>query len=153
VYFVRKDQSFNKIDTLLHCAQQTSEVCGIELETKSSNLRILSLYRASSANFIQFIDKLDATLKYLCNPKSEFLICGDINVDYLNVRTRKKLSSYLTTYNLSHTGTQNDSSTTIDNIFVDITRLSSSSACPIINGISDHDAQFLAFIIFLQQLT
>jgi len=34
------------------------------------------------------------------------------------------------------TRTQNDSSTTIDNIFVDIT-------CPIINGLSDHDAQFL----------
>jgi hypothetical protein len=49
---------------------------------------------------------------------------------------------------LSHTvhfatRTQNDSSTAISNIFVDITRLSSSSTCPIINGLSDHDAQFL----------
>jgi len=43
---VREDQSFNKIDTLLHCAEQILEVCATELETKSSNLRILALYRA-----------------------------------------------------------------------------------------------------------
>jgi len=49
--FVRKDQSFNKIDNPIHCAEQTLEACAIELETKSSNLRILALYRVPSANF------------------------------------------------------------------------------------------------------
>jgi hypothetical protein len=98
--FVREDQSFNKIDTSLHCAEQTLEVCAIELENKSFNLRLLALYRAPSANFNQFIKKLVATLKYLYNPKSEFLICGDINVDYLNDNNwKKQLNSLLTTYN------------------------------------------------------
>jgi len=71
---VREDQSFEKTYALIHYAEQTSEVCATELETKSSNLRILALNRAPSANFNQFIERLDATLKYLCNPKSEFLI-------------------------------------------------------------------------------
>jgi len=75
--FVREYQSFNKIGILLHCARRTLKVCAVELETKSSNFRILALYRAPSANFNQFIKRLDATLKYLYNPKSEFLICGD----------------------------------------------------------------------------
>jgi hypothetical protein len=49
---------------------------------------------------------------------------------------------------LSHTvhfasGIQNDSSTAVNNIFVDITGLSLSFICPIINALSDHDAQFL----------
>jgi hypothetical protein len=66
------------------------EVCAIELETKSSNLKILALYRAPSANFNQLIKRLDATLKYIYNPKSEFLICGDISVDYLNDSNHKK---------------------------------------------------------------
>jgi len=48
---VSEDQSFNKIDTLLHCTEQTVEVCAVKLETKSSNLHILVLYRAPSANF------------------------------------------------------------------------------------------------------
>jgi len=79
--FVTEDKSFNKIDILLHCAEQTLEVCAIELETKSSNLRMVALYRAPSVNCNQFIERLDATLKYLCNPQFEFLICGDIHVD------------------------------------------------------------------------
>jgi hypothetical protein len=39
--FVRVDQSFNRIGTSLHCAEQTLETCATEFETKSSNLRIL----------------------------------------------------------------------------------------------------------------
>jgi hypothetical protein len=79
--FVREDQSFNNIDTSFHCAEQTLEVCAVELETESSNLCILALCRG---NFDQFIKTLDATLKYLHNTKYEFLICGDINIDNLN---------------------------------------------------------------------
>ncbi|PNF25679.1 hypothetical protein B7P43_G16270, partial [Cryptotermes secundus] len=120
-----------------------------QLEIKTSNLIILCLYRSPTGHFNQFLKGLDATLKYLYNPKSEFLICGDINIDYLSDSNRKKqMNSLLTTYNLIHTVNfatriQNDSSTSIDNIFVDVTRFSSSSTSPIINGLSDHDAQFL----------
>jgi hypothetical protein len=58
------------------------------------------------------------------------------------------MSSLLTTYNLSHTvdfatRKQNKSSTAIDNIFVNNSRLKSSYTSPLINGLSDHDAQFL----------
>jgi exonuclease III len=75
---------------LLHCVEQILDLRAIELETKSTNLRILALYRAPSANFNKFIKRLDTTLKYLYNPKSEFLICGDINVDCLNDNNWKK---------------------------------------------------------------
>jgi hypothetical protein len=40
---------------------------------------------------------------------------------------------------------QNDSSIEIDNIFVNSIRFNSSSTSPIINGLSDHDAQYLMF--------
>jgi exonuclease III len=92
--FVREDQSFNKIGILLHCTEHNLEVCATELETKSSNLRTLALYRDSFANFNQFRERLDATLKYLHNPQSEFLICGDINVDHLNDNNHKKQTHY-----------------------------------------------------------
>jgi hypothetical protein len=46
----------------------------LNLKLKSSNLRILASYRVLSANFNQFIERLDAILKYLYNPKYEFLI-------------------------------------------------------------------------------
>jgi hypothetical protein len=52
----------------------------------------------------------------------------------------------LTTQNLSHTVNfatriQNNSSTAIDNVFVDNSRTNLSSASPITNGLSDHNAQ------------
>jgi exonuclease III len=65
------------------------EICAIQLETKTSTLIILSLYRAPSGDFQQFLKGLDATLKYLYNPETEFLICGDINIDCLNENNRK----------------------------------------------------------------
>jgi hypothetical protein len=37
------------------------------------------LYRGPSGDFIQFLKRLDVILKYLHNPKSEFIICGNIN--------------------------------------------------------------------------
>jgi len=45
--------------------------------TEHSELLVIHL-------FLCLIKILDATLKYLCNSKCEFLVCGDINIDYLN---------------------------------------------------------------------
>ena len=61
---------------------------------------------------------------------------------------KKHLSSLLTNCNLSHTVNfatrmQNGLSTAIDNIFVDNSRLGSTITLPLINGLSDHDAQLL----------
>jgi hypothetical protein len=66
--FVKKDQCLNKIDISHHCTEQDMEICAIQLEIKTSNLIILSLYRAPSGDFQQFLRGLDATLKYLYNP-------------------------------------------------------------------------------------
>jgi hypothetical protein len=75
--FVRTDQNFSKIDIPHHCKEQDFEICTIQLVTKTSNLIILILYGASSGYLIEFLRRLDATLKYLYNPKSKFIICGD----------------------------------------------------------------------------
>jgi hypothetical protein len=64
-----------------------------------------------------------------------------------------KVFKYLGITTINKNEVKDDSSITIDNIFVDITRLSSSATCPIINGPSDHDAQFLHLITLFQQLT
>jgi exonuclease III len=97
----------------------------------------------------EFLKRLDAILKYLYSPKSEFIICGDINVNYLKENIcKQQINSLLKTYNLSHTvnfatRVQNSSSTGIDNIFKYSARLSTFYTSPIVNGLSDHDAQFL----------
>jgi hypothetical protein len=108
------------------------EIFAIELQTKSSKLITLSLYRATTRDFNQFIKNLDDVLKYLYKPKVEFLICGDINTDYL---IKKKPSLIINTQSVTHnfeTRIQNNSSTAIDNIFVNNSRINLSSTSPII---------------------
>jgi hypothetical protein len=66
------------------------ETCAVEKEIEASKLIILSLYRRPAGDFNQFIENLYDTLKYLYKPKAEFLICGDINTDYLIESNQKK---------------------------------------------------------------
>jgi len=37
------------------------------------------------------------------------------------------------------------SATAIDNVFIDVSRLQDCVVCPVLNGLSDHDAQILTF--------
>jgi hypothetical protein len=139
----------NKLDISHNCKEKDLEICTFELETEALKLIVFSLYTAPTGDFNKLIENLDDILKYLNKPKAEFLICGNINTDYLiESNWKKQLSSLLTPYNLSHTvdfatRIQNKSSTAIYNIFVDNSRLVSSITTPLITGLSDHDAQLL----------
>ena len=79
--------------------------------------------------------------------KVEFVICGDININYLeNCNKRQQLDALLQTYNLIRTVSFltrkcKASSTTIDNIF--ITRTKNDIINPHINGISNYEAQIM----------
>jgi hypothetical protein len=73
-----------------HCKHQDFEICAIQLVTKTSHRIILSMHRAPSGDVNEFLRRQDATLKSLYNSKSEFIICSDINIDYLNESSPKK---------------------------------------------------------------
>ena len=100
---------------------------------------------------------LDSALNTWHRNKSEFVICGDINVNYLeNCTKRLQLDALLQTYNLTGTVAfptrKTDTSTSaIDNIFV--ARTTKYTIYPFINGLSDHEAQILMIdnIVFPKQ--
>ena len=88
-------------------------------------IRILTIYRSPAGDFSKFLEILDSFLRFLINPKTEIIICGDINVKYLiNNNRRYQLSSLLNSYNLMDTvdfptRMQHTSVSIIDNIFID----------------------------------
>jgi exonuclease III len=88
--YVKNGQHFIKIDTLRYCKEQKLEICAMQLETKSANLIILSLYKAPSGDTDKFLKRLDTILKSLYSPKSEFITYGDININHLNENDRKQ---------------------------------------------------------------
>jgi exonuclease III len=87
--FVHKKLTFSNVNLNEFCKQQDLEVCAVKLQFPFGNICILSIYRAPSGNFSYFLNGLDAILKSLYNTNLEFIICGDINVNYLVHNNRK----------------------------------------------------------------
>ena len=110
-------------------------------------LIILAIYRSLSGNFTNFLRNLDSILNTWHSNIVELVICGDINIKYLeNCNKRQQLDALLQTYNLIGTVSfptrkSKASTTAIDNIFR--TRTKNYNINPHINGLSDHEAQII----------
>jgi exonuclease III len=110
---------------------------------------LLRVYRSPSGNLQEFIKQFKIILKFLYKPKLEIILCGDFNVNFLdNSSNVHQVISLLQTYNLRHVGDfptriTEESSTDIDNIFLDYSRLNTFHVYSVISGLPDHNAQYL----------
>ena len=93
---------------------------------------------------------MDAVLSLHRKPGNEIILCGDINVDYLNEKCYKRhqLDTLPFSYNLISTvkfptRSVNGTSLIINNIFIDKTHVGNYTLHPLINGLSDHNGQIL----------
>jgi hypothetical protein len=77
--FVKRNVKCNQIDIMHHCNQQDMESCDVQLESKFSIIYVV----APPGDFELFLNKLESISNYLYKPKAEFVICGDINVNYV----------------------------------------------------------------------
>jgi hypothetical protein len=99
-------------------------------------------------NFSYFLNQLELILNKVYKTSNELILCGDFNINYLNDNTRKDhLDSLLASFNLCSTinfptRIFNNSCTLIDNIYINIYK-HNFSAHPLINGLSDDDAQVI----------
>ena len=79
----------------------------------------------------------------------DVILCGDFNINYLNdTQDKQALNSLLTHYSLYSiidflTIIYNTSQTIIDNILINKFKNENYLVSPLINGLSDHDAQVL----------
>jgi exonuclease III len=140
--FIDEDLEFLSISLDKCCKEKDIEVCAIKINITPIQLIILAIYRSHSGNFTNFLKNLDSVLNTWYSNKTVFVICGDINIKYLeNCKKRQQLDALLQTYNLTGTVSfptrrTHASSSAIDNIFV--TRSKNYSISPHINGLSDH---------------
>jgi len=111
---------------------------------------IICIYRAPTGNLGHFMKGLESILNQFSKTNSEIIVCGDMNIDYLeeNCYKGQQLDALLTTFNLVSTiyfptRTLNGAISAIDNIFIDITHKGKYFINPLINGLSDHDGQII----------
>jgi hypothetical protein len=63
--------------------KQDLKVSAVKFQLPSGNISVLTIYRAASGKFLHFLNGLDAILKSLYSTNLEFIICGDINANYM----------------------------------------------------------------------
>ena len=63
--------------------QKDFDVCALKLNLNSIGACIITIYRAISGNFNSFLNELGTILRRFYVPTLEYIICGDINIDYL----------------------------------------------------------------------
>jgi hypothetical protein len=137
--YIQDELTFT-INLQKHGKEQDLEIAAIQIRLNRVKLIIITIYRVPAGN-------LDYILNSLHKDNTEFIICGDINVNYLENNSKKaQLGNMFRTYNLTSTvhfpiRIINNSATLIDNIFIKSKRNYNVKQC--VNGLSDHDAQLI----------
>jgi len=154
--YVHNSLKFKNIDLSKYCKEKDFEICAVKLNSSSAIVCIITIYRAPTGNFNYFLQSIDNVLQSLYIPNSHIIIFGDININYLvENEQRKQTDNLLQMYNLIGIVdfpmrlTQR-STTAIDSIFLDTSRLEDYSVIPLSNGLSDHNAQILLITILFQ---
>ena len=80
---------FSKVDTLHYCKDQDLEIAAIKLKLEKTKVILFCLYRVPVGNFDYFINQLDDLLHSLYSPKLKFIICGDFNIKFSVISSRK----------------------------------------------------------------
>jgi exonuclease III len=148
--FVHYKLQFTPTDLNEYCIDQDIEICAVKLHHFPSNICILTVYRSPTGNVSCFLNNLEFIRTRIYTNLSNIILCGDINVNYLDDGDTNKLTldSLLASYNLCSTvnfptRVTNTSATATDNYFIDNHRNEIYSIHSLSNGLSDHDAQVL----------
>ena len=97
--FIHEDLEFFSILLDKYCKEKDIEVCGVKLKITPIKLIILAIYRSPLGNFMNFLKNLDSVLNKWYSNKTEFVICGDININYLE-NIKKKGNNWIPYYKL-----------------------------------------------------
>jgi hypothetical protein len=148
--FVHESLTYSNIDVNRYCHDYDFEACALKIKTRSHVYCIACIYRPPAADLSNFLQLLDSMLTYLHSPSTNLIICGDVNINYLQSSSLKnQLDSVLALYNLYGvvdfpTRISESTCRAIDNFFMDKGKNAEYTINPIYNGLSDHDAQLLA---------
>jgi hypothetical protein len=109
----------------------------------------VAVYRSPSSNYSTLLTKIELILQKICKNNVKVIICGDINVNFMDdCPTKRQLEILLSSFNLSSivtfpTRIGLNKSTIIDNIFIDEQQYDGYDIFTVSNGLSDHEAQLL----------
>jgi hypothetical protein len=137
------------VDLDRYCGDKDIEVCGVQLNTNRDIFCIIAVYRSPSGNFSTFLSSMELILHKLCKKNVRVIICGDFNVNFReDCPMKRQLEVLFATFNLRPTinfptRIGCNTSTLIDNIFINVHQYVGFETIPLSNGLSDHEGQLL----------
>jgi exonuclease III len=87
--FMHNSINYVNINLDSFCVDQIIEICAVKLQSVGHNICIVTVYRAPSGNFLQFLNNLERALNTIYTSSIEFIVCGDININYLKDSPKK----------------------------------------------------------------
>jgi exonuclease III len=146
--FVPKNIQFHTINLDQCNKEKDLEIWALKLHILSNSFTIICIYRSPTGNFSCFLNQLDSIPNKIYKTLTELILCGDLNINCLNDNSSKHLlDSLLASFSLFSTVTfptiiSNNSCALIINIYISTYR-HDFPVHPLINGLSDHDAQII----------
>ena len=125
--FIHNDIQFTNINLHKHNKEQDLEITAIKIKFPTKNVIVFCVYRAPSGDMDYFLCHIEKILNDLYKPKTEFILCRDLNINFLERNTNQtRLQNVLNTFNLLGTVNfptriTNTTTKAIDNIFLDDT--------------------------------
>jgi len=96
--FVHETLSYSNIDLDKFCNDHDFEVCAVKLQISFSSIYVLCVYRPPNGNVSYFLNSLELIFNQLYTNSSDIIICGDININYLdNTNNKRQLDALLAT--------------------------------------------------------
>jgi len=81
--FIQSHLQFANLNLDKYCTHQDTEACALNLVSTLSDIRTLVIYRSPAGNFNTFVTQLDTIMQKLCTIKPNLIVCGVVNVNYL----------------------------------------------------------------------
>jgi hypothetical protein len=134
------------------CKEKDFEVCAIKLHLISCITCVIIIYRYPCNNCSYFLKNLESVLKLIWCNSIDLIVCGDLNINYLNDNYRKQLLDSLTVSYCLYSTVQfpirilDNSYSAVDKIFICKFKKDDYTVYPLVNGLSNHDA--LIIIIY-----
>jgi hypothetical protein len=96
----RSDIIYQRVDLNKLHKEKTFEITAVKLNNGSTKVILCCVYRSPSGNPNYFLILLEKTLELSYQPNISFLICDDLNINYLMESTAKeRLESIMKTFN------------------------------------------------------
>ena len=88
--FIHEIIKYSTISLQEHCKEQDTGICSVMVISSIRNFIIINVHISPHSNFKQFLRKLDNIINLLHKNKIEYILCGDININYLENCTKKR---------------------------------------------------------------